>query len=124
ACAVKALPEGRTKGRRGNALDVAEFRKLIQTTRAMMDPNFRCKEPGEAIAEDVGRMLLTLAWTGLRRGELIALKWTDEVEGELHIERAVWHSQEKTTKTDDPRRVTITEPLRDVLTEQRAWLLR
>jgi integrase len=124
ACLVKTLPEGRTKGKRGNALDVAEFRKLIQTTRSMMSDHPRLKPVGEAIAEDIGRMLLTLAWTGIRRGELLALKWTDEVEGELHIERAIWMNKEKTTKTDDPRRVTLTEPLRAVLAEQRAWLLK
>jgi integrase len=120
---VKALSEGRTKGRRGTALDLPEFRKVIATIAKMMSPTPK-KRPGELIAEDIGRMLLTLAWTGMRRGELLALRWEDEVAGELHIERAVWHGHEGTNKTDDPRRVTITEPLRRVLAEQRAWLLR
>lgn len=124
ARAVKALPEGRTKGRRGNALDVGEFRKAITTISDLMMVKVERKPRETRLSPDVGRLLLTIAWTGMRRGELLALEWTDEVEGELRIERSVWGKQVKSTKTDDPRRVTITEPLREVLAEQRAWLLR
>jgi integrase len=45
------------------------------------------------------------------------------VDGELQIERSVWKRSEKSTKTDDPRRVTVVGPLVGVLEAQRAWLL-
>lgn len=114
ARAVKALPEGRTKGRRGASLSLEEFRKVIATAQGMA---------GKEIAEDVVRLVLTAAWTGMRRGELLALRWQDYVDNELRVERSVWRNQEKATKTDDPRRITVVEPLAVVLAEQRRWLL-
>jgi integrase len=113
---LKKLHVGRTKGPRGNALDLDEFRRVLAAIPKMVDD--------EELSEDIGRMLLVIAWTGIRRGELLALRWTDDVDGELRIERAVWRREESATKTDDPRRVTIAGPLRGVLDEQRAWLLR
>ena len=53
----------------------------------------------------------------------MGLRWTDMVDGELQIERSVYRRGEKATKTDDPRRVTIVEPLAVVLAEQRRWLI-
>ncbi len=67
-------------------------------------------------------MLIVAAWTGMRKGELLALRWVDIVDGELRVERSVHKRSEKATKTDDPRRVTIVEPLKRVLSEQRQWL--
>jgi integrase len=69
-------------------------------------------------------MLLVAAWTGTRRGEVLALRWSDIVDGEIRAERSVWHRHERSTKTDDPRRVTVGEPLAEVFAEQRKWLLR
>lgn len=131
---VKALPEGRTRGKRGTALDRNEFVIFLSTTQRLAENSskLRGKRVGkhdvvskeEVIAPDVARMLQLLAWTGMRRGELLALRWTDYVDGELRIERSVWNGHEKTTKTDDPRRITVVEPLAEVLTEQRQWLVR
>jgi len=90
------------------------------------------KQPGEKankkksecrLAEDVARLLLTAAWTGMRRGEILALRWEDYVDGELRVERSVWRRQEKSTKTDDPRRIVVVKPLAEVLAEQRRWLV-
>ncbi len=111
---VRALPEGRTKGKRGAALTAVELRKLVDTTRELT---------GGGIAEDVARMILVLAFSGVRRSECLALKWSDWVDGELRIERAVWKRMEKTTKTDDPRRVAVVGPLVAVLSDQKAWLV-
>jgi integrase len=114
AKAVKSLPEGRTKGRRGRALSLKEFQVFLTTVEKMA---------GDDLSEDVARMLLTVAWTGVRRGELLALKWSDYVEGELRVERSVWRRQEKETKTDDPRLVVVVEPLAEILAAQRRWLV-
>jgi integrase len=115
ARSIKALKEGRTKGPRGNSLGAEEFRQFITTTK---------KLSGGAISEDVARFIQTLAWTGLRKGEALALKWGDYRDGELFVERSVWNRKEKSTKTDDPRRIAVVEPLAEVLAEQRQWLLR
>jgi len=114
ARAVKAFPEGRTQGRRGRVLSIDEFRVFIAKVQELA---------GNDVSEDVARMMLTVAWTGMRKGEVIALKWSDYVDGELRVERSVWKRQEKSTKTDDPRRIVVVEPLRAVLAAQRRWLL-
>lgn len=116
ARSVKVLSERRTKGKRGTALSVVEFGRFLTTVAILT-------ESGE-LAEDIARMLLTLAWTGMRRGELLALRWDDIVEDELGIERAVYRGAEKATKTDDPRVVAIAPPLTEVLNAQRQWLVR
>jgi integrase len=59
----------------------------------------------------------------MRRGELLALRWEDYVDGELRVERSVWRRQEKSTKTDDPRRIVVVKPLAEALAEQRHWLV-
>lgn len=115
ARAVKALREGRTKGPRGTALNHDEFRTFVETTQ---------KLAGDDISIDVARLILTVAWTGLRKGEALALRWCDYRDGELHIERSVWRRYEKATKTDDPRLVVVVPPLAEVLSDQRRWLLR
>ncbi len=115
ARAVKALREGRPRGRRGTALSLEEFRLFLEKVEELS---------GKDISEDVARMLTTAAWTGVRKGELLALRWLDVVDGELRVERSVWRRHEKSTKTDDPRRVTMVEPLSAVLAAQRRWLLQ
>lgn len=108
---MKCFSRGRTKGRRGNALERDEFRRFIEEV------------PNSGLSPDIARLLLTAAWTGCRKGELLALRWQDYVDGELRIERSVWHRHEKPTKTDDPRRVVVVEPLKEALAEQRRWLV-
>jgi len=115
ARAIKTLREGPTKGARARSLTLEEFRRFISTTQQLA---------GVTISEDIARMILTLAWTGLRLGEVRALRWTDLHDDELTIERAVWNGQEKTTKTGEPRKVAVVAPLAHVLNEQRQWLLR
>jgi integrase len=126
ARAVKTLPEGRTKGKRGTALNPKQFRSALQAIDELVELKKRDmsrKKRGTGISPEVGRMLKVVAWTGVRKGELLALMWNDQVDGELQIERSVYRRQEKTTKTDDPRRITVVQPLADVLAEQRRWLL-
>ena len=113
---VKTLPEGRTKGKRGTALTLKQFRQVLGTI-----PDLAARKK---IAEDVARMIMTAAWTGMRRGELLEIRWTDIVDGELKVERSVYRRHGKSTKTDDPRRITIVDPLEEVFTEQRQWLLK
>ena len=114
ARAVRALPEGRTKGRRGNALGLEEFRRFLQAIDELK---------GGAISEDVARALEFIAWTGTRKSECLAAKWCDLIEDEFHVVHSVYRREEKPTKTDDPRKITIVEPLAEVLKEQRLWLL-
>ena len=111
---VRAIPEGRTGGKRGTALSKDEFRRMLISIDNLS---------GQELASDVARLLKVIAWTGLRKGEALALKWSDYLEGELRITRSVWRGREKTTKTGDPRIIAVVEPLQEVLTEQRHWLM-
>ena len=111
---TKALKEGRTRGRRGTAYNAEELGKFMAMTRTMMQ--------AKTISEDVGRMILVIALSGIRRGEAVALTWEDWRNEELHIVRAVWRREEGPTKTDDPRMIAAIGMLAQVLREQRAWL--
>ncbi len=113
---VKTLPEGRTKGKRGTALSLKQFRQLLGAIPEVV--------ASKEISPDIGRMIQTLAWTGMRRGELLELRWSDIQDGELKVERAVYRRQSKGTKTDDPRRVSVVKPLELAFTEQRRSLIR
>jgi len=113
ARAVKALRETRASGRRAVSLDPDQFRALVTA----------CQSPPPGVAEDLARLILCLAWTGMRMGEALALRWTDRQAGMLRVERSVWRGAEKETKTDDPRIVVEVDPLRDVLDAQRRWLV-
>jgi integrase len=111
AKAIKGIAHSRTQGKRGNSLTAEEFKRFLAHVRT-------CGLP-----PDIARMLEVAAWTGCRKGELLALRFDDVRDGELWIERSVWRRNLKTTKTDDPRRVVIVEPLGEVLSEQRRWLV-
>jgi integrase len=126
ARAVKTLPEGRTKGRRGQALSVDQFRAVIRAIDVLTSKE-GWTDPEDSqvrhISEDVGRLLKACGWTGMRRGEVLALRWCDIVDGEVRVERSVWRRRAKATKTDDPRRITVSEPLAEMFAAQRHWLL-
>lgn len=67
-----------------------------------------------------------MAYSGMRAGELYALRWddVDEALGLIHVCRSVYRGREGTTKTDDPRDVALTQRLRDLLSTHRAQMLR
>lgn len=109
-------PDGRvgcaprwSQGRRGVSLSVDQLRRLLEALGAL--------------DSDIGRALLTIAWTGVRKGELVALRWEDYAEGELWIRRAVYRGVEGPTKTDDPRRVAVVGPLAETIAQQRRQLV-
>ena len=114
ARAVPTLPESRTKGSRGQTYDPIDFQTFVMICET---------EAQKVLPPDVCRHLLLIAWTGMRLSESIALRWSDIEKGEIHIQRSVWRGIEKSTKTDDPRRVVIPMALREVLKAQADWLL-
>lgn len=118
ARAVSAFTERRTRGKRGTAYTADQFRRFLVTLDAFMQRKGR-----GAVSPDVGRLIQLAAWTGMRRGELLAIKWSAWLDGELHVEWSVWGREEKVTKTDDPRRVPVVGPLAEALTAQRQWLV-
>ncbi len=61
------------------------------------------------------------AFTGLRGGELIALKWSD-IDFErmvIHVRRSIRDGREKSTKSEKPRIVPIVKPTMEALKRQR-----
>lgn len=65
-----------------------------------------------------------LAFTGMRAGELYALRFDDVEEHMLHVRRTVYRGHEGSTKTDAPRTVALTPTLRQVVADHRAAMLR
>lgn len=67
-------------------------------------------------------MILIGADAGLRRGEILSLKWTDLdfARRIVHVRRAVWNGQEETPKSGKGRKVTMTKELHDALTTHKA----
>lgn len=116
ASAVKAAREGRTGGKRGTAYSPAQLATFLQKLRQLVAEG--------AIAEDVGRFVEVLVWTGMRRGEALVLKWDDRIGDEIYVSRSLYKAKEKATKTGDPRFVTVVAPLAEVLEAQRKWLLQ
>ncbi len=110
---VPSLPEKRTTGVRGRSLTPKEFSKFIEICSL---------EDYTRVPEDVRRHLLLIAWTGMRTGEALALRFEDIKEHEIHIQRSVWRGQVKSTKTDDPRRVAMPQPLIELIAQQKTWL--
>lgn len=138
ARALATLPEKRTEGARGRSLSPDQFRGFLRALERLGELGAEAERQraaaraegkhgprgwGNGIAPDLTRAVVALSWTGARIGEVIALRWDDIAEGEIRIERSVWRGKEKATKTDDPRRLTLSEPLARVLEEQRQWLL-
>lgn len=74
---------------------------------------------------EFGTMCRLLALTGLRRGEVCALRWSDiDLDaGVIHVKRAIaavsGQIVEKSTKTDEPRRVSIGKPTVAMLKKHR-----
>ena len=70
--------------------------------------------------------IFVLAMSGMRPGELYALRWEDlDYDGGcIHIRRAVWKQNVGPTKTDAPRDVAMPAAIAAVLKEHRQQLLR
>ena len=113
---VRVLRVGRTQGRRGKALGPEQFLRFFSTLRRLVE-NGR-------VSEDVERMLIVAGWSGMRLGELLALRFGDAEQGSLHIRRSVWKRVVKATKTDDPRVLAFSGPLASAVDEQRVALVR
>jgi integrase len=82
--------------RKGVALTPAQQRLLIQAASGCW-----CIRP----------FLELDAATGARRGEVLALRWSDYTDGAVFITRSLAQTKKglefKSTKTDEPRRVTL-----------------
>ncbi|MCB9556877.1 MAG: tyrosine-type recombinase/integrase [Deltaproteobacteria bacterium] len=106
----------RTKGARGRRLTREQFLTLLHHIET------------SPCSEDIRRLLLAIAWTGCRIGELLALHWDDYRDGELFFTKSVSRGElEYRTKTgedeDNPRVIWVVPPLAEVLELQRRWLL-
>lgn len=79
-----------------------------------------------AVGGDTGNALRFLAVTGMRRGELCGLRWSDIDDGRMTIRRAVVNTKKglvvKDTKTHRPRTMPLPPSALEVLADQRAWL--
>lgn len=70
--------------------------------------------------------LVTLAYTGMRAGELYALKW-DYIDYEqrlIWIRRAHWNGEEKPPKTDEVKRAPLAPVVEEALRDHRQKMVR
>ena len=83
--------------------DLGEFRRLVQAAAA--------------IVPRIELMVLLAGDAGLRRGELVALEWTDlDLRRRmLHVQRSEWKGQVTVPKGGRSRRVPLTERLSEGL---------
>lgn len=97
AAAVKALREPKSETRK--ALTARELGQLLDAIQAGSPQWYP--------------LVLALATTGARFGEVTALQWTDidEAAGAIHIRRAQWNGVLDTTKTSSARTVPLAPEL-------------
>ena len=89
-------------------LSIEELSGLLSTARA-----HAAKELGTYTSRRDALLYFTLADTGLRPGEALALRWEDfdEATGTVNVERAVSLGAVKPTKTEERRTVDLTPRL-------------
>lgn len=109
---VRPPSTGIKKRREHRTLSAAELGALVEAARQI--------HPGR-YAE-----IVTLAYTGMRCGELYGLKWEDvDFTGQrLHVRRAVSKGRMSTTKTGDPREVPMPEVVANALRSQLDVMIR
>ena len=120
----------------------AELRLPVEPTYRVRPPRPRKapkRERRTLSAEDLGSLLRSvaqftpdryaevyvLAYTGIRAGELFALKWedVDEAAGCIHVRRSVWRDHVDATKTSDPRDVALLPAMAEVLRAHRRRMM-
>jgi integrase len=115
----------------------------------LKDPTFRVRAPAPRVpkrregrtltAAELGELLeqverfsparyaevFALSFTGMRAGELFALRWddVDEVRQRILIRRAVWRGIEDQPKTGESRELALPSALAEVLREHRRGMV-
>ena len=127
---VRSPRVGRTGGRRGTALSPAELGRLLVALeeQAALDDQLRASHEfrplgRSGVPSDLARAIGVLAWTGLRRGELLALRWDDVQGRDVVVRRSVYRHAIGDTKGGYERRVVLPCPAAEMLSDQRRWLL-
>ena len=99
------------------------------------------QEQGTLSADELGRLamaaaatlepqryaeIVTLAYTGMRAGELYGLHWDaiDEAQGLIHIKRSAYKGEVGTTKTGKVRTVPMAEIVRQAIAAHRQEMIR
>jgi integrase len=118
-----SIPKGRKHGRKRLAYSLEEIEQhleLFTTEKPLVitkdDGSLYCPK----LSAKVVRAVIGMAsFAGLREGELRGLWWDDDDDDMLKIQRSVWRSHVKDTKTgedeDDAGVVPIIQPLRLML---------
>lgn len=98
-------------------LEGFEVRRIKASIEEVIDP-FTPAEVGALARTDCGSLWTFWAWTGLRSGEVIGLRWTDVdlARGTVSVRRAVRRGREKPPKSAAGARVvTLLPPARTAL---------
>lgn len=110
-----ALDQGAVPTNVAANIEIARAASAEARRRRPKEP-FTPDEVRALAATEYGWLWELWAWTGLRTGELIALRTTDVVGDRMRVERAVRLGREKTPKTDaGTRTVALLEPAQAAL---------
>jgi integrase len=103
-CEVELLP---TPPKARPWYEVEEFRRMVAAARRLSTGHLA--------------LVLLAGSAGLRRGEIIALKWTDLdfTRGQVRVERAIWRGHEESPKGGRARIVPMTDELSEALSKHR-----
>lgn len=103
-CRIELLP---TTDPRIRWYEVHDYRRLVDAAKK--------------VDARVHLLVLLAGSAGLRRGEIIALKWTDLdlARRMIRLERAIWRKHEETPKGGRGRSIPMTAELADALTRHR-----
>jgi integrase len=95
------LPKDRTDRNRLDYFEPEEIRQLVDV----------------AASEQDGVIYLMAGMQGLRRSEILALRWRDIdfKQGQIRVERALVRGRMKSTKSEHTRYVPLAEPVRNAL---------
>lgn len=120
AAAEHDLPDP-TRRVRPPSTQIAKRRKRNALTRGQLA---QVLEAVHEVHPEWYAEVYTLAYTGMRPGELYALQWRDIdlANGWIHIRRAVWRDKVDKTKTGSERRAPLTDAIREALKRKQRGL--
>jgi integrase len=95
---VRRLPRVRTEM---NFLEPAEINALLEAARASVAAALAKMEEGDALPSPDDTILYVAVYTGLRRGEIFGLQWSDvdEADAQFRIRRSIYQGDITRPKT-------------------------
>lgn len=117
---IEGNPLSRVRGPKGDRAPKRELRTLSAEQLAEL------VRAAQRICPDRYAEIVTLAYTGMRAGELYALRWedVDHRAGKINVCQAVYRAKVGTTKTGAAREVPLPRVVSEAIEEHRREMMR